>query len=135
HETEVLRSELHRLQTELAERRQELRGHCEQDPQTELDKLSYEIELREAEIARHESRLRGMGVLTAALEAERHRLGRELSTPLNKFLSPWLSELRGKPTHLEFDENGGRIVGIRTGENGSTHLLPFDSHSGGMQEQ
>src|SRR5690606_7522520 len=82
-----------------------------------------------------ESRLRGMGVLTAALEAERHRLGRELSTPLNKFLSPWLSELRGKPTHLEFDENGGRIIGIRTGENGSTHVLPFGSHSGGMQEQ
>lgn len=135
HEVELAQSELHRLQTELAERRVELRGHCEQDPQAELDRLDFEIETREAEIMRHEPRLRGIAVLDAALEAERHRLGRELSTPLNKFLSPWLSELRGKETHLEFDENGGRITGIRTGENGSTHILPFNSHSGGMQEQ
>jgi len=135
HEAEYSRLELQRLQTELAERRVELRGHCEQDPQAELDKLDFEIETREAEIMRHEARLRGIAVLDAALEAERHRLGRELSTPLNKFLSPWLSEMRGKETHLEFDENGGRITGIRTGENGSTHVLPFGSHSGGMQEQ
>jgi DNA repair exonuclease SbcCD ATPase subunit len=135
HESEKRREELHRLETELAERRMELRGHCECDPQTEIEKLDFEIETREAETLRHEARLRGLGVLQAALEAERHRLGREVGAPLNQFLSPWLSELRGKETHLEFDENGGRITGIRTGENGSTQSLPFGSHSGGMQEQ
>ena len=140
HEAEYSQLELQRLQTDLGERRVELRGHCEQDPQKELNDLAFEIETREAEIMRHEARLRGIAVLDAALEAERHRLGRELSTPLNKFLSPWLSEMRGRETHLEFDENGGRITGIRTtsmdaGENGSTHVLPFGSHSGGLQEQ
>jgi DNA repair exonuclease SbcCD ATPase subunit len=135
HDSENLRQELHRLETELAEKRAELRGHCEQDPQTEIERLEFEIETREAETLRHEARLRGLGVLQAALEAERHRLGREVGAPLNQFLSPWLSELRGKETHLEFDENGGRITGIRTGENGSTQSLPFGFHSGGMQEQ
>lgn len=141
HDSEILRQELHRLETELAEeRRVELRGYCECDPQTEIEKLNFEIEAREAETLRHEARLRGLGVLQAALESERHRLGREVGAPLNQFLSPWLSELRGKETHLEFDENGGRIIGIRTtnaeaGKNGSTQSLPFSSHSGGMQEQ
>ena len=140
HDAKTLQQAQHRLETELAEKRAELRLHCEQDPQKELNDLAFEIEMREAEIMRHEARLRGIAVLDAALEAERHRLGRELSTPLNKFLSPWLSELRGRETHLEFDENGGRITGIRTtsmddSENGSTHVLPFGSHSGGMQEQ
>lgn len=135
HEVEGQKSALHRAQTEIAERRAELRGHCEQDPQTELQRLEIEIELRDTETMRHEARLRGIGILTAALEAERHRLGRELGAPLNQFLSPWISELRGRETYLEFDENGGRIVGIRTDESGKTHLLPFDSHSGGMQEQ
>ena len=135
HDSENLRKELQRLETELAEKRVELRGHCEQDPQTEIARLNYEIETRQAETLRHEARLRGLGVLQAALEAERHRLGKEVGAPLNQFLSPWLSELRGKETHLEFDENGGRITGIRTGENGSTSSLPFSFHSGGMQEQ
>jgi DNA repair exonuclease SbcCD ATPase subunit len=144
HESENLRRELHRLETQLAERRVELRGYCEQDPQTELARLDFEIATRQAETLRHEARLRGLGVLQAALEAERHRLGREVGAPLNQFLSPWLSELRGKETHLEFDENGGRITSIRTSdgrtdENGSTQAstqsLPFGSHSGGMQEQ
>ncbi len=135
HEATRAREAQHRLETELAERRMELRGHCEQDPRTQLEELDYEIELRATELARHEARLRGMAVLGGAIEAQRHRLGRELGAPLNTYLSPWLSELRGKDTQLEFDENGGKIVGIRTGENGSTHILPFDSHSGGMQEQ
>src|SRR5690606_32040920 len=47
----------------------------------------------------------------------------------------WLSELRGKKTRVEFDENTGRITGVQTESNGSTHVLPFASHSGGMQEQ
>lgn len=135
HEATHARETQHRLETELAERRMELRGHCEQNPRTQLEELDYEIELRTVELARHEARLRGMAVLGGAIEAQRHRLGRELGTPLNTYLSPWLSALRGKDTQLEFDENGGRIVGIRTGENGSTHILPFNSHSGGMQEQ
>lgn len=135
HELEQQKSELHRLQTEIAARRAELRGYCDQDPQTELQRLESEIEHQEAEAMRHEARLRGIGILTAALEAERHRLGRELGAPLNRFLSPWVSELRGRETHLEFDENGSRINGVRTGSDGKVLLLPFDSHSGGMQEQ
>jgi DNA repair exonuclease SbcCD ATPase subunit len=135
HEANALRAKQHSLETELAEKRVALRGYCEQDPTTELDRIEFEIAEAEQKLARHEVRLRGMVVLEAALEAERHRLGRAITAPINEHLSPWLSALRGKPTRVEFDENTGRITGVLTKENASTHVLPFASHSGGMQEQ
>jgi DNA repair exonuclease SbcCD ATPase subunit len=130
-----LRDAQHRLEKELAEKRVELRGYCEQDPQTEMDRLEFEIAGCEQELERHETRLRGLAILEGALEAERHRLGRALAAPLNEYLSPWLGELRGKNTHVEFDEGTGRLTGVLTEENGSTQALPFASHSSGMQEQ
>jgi DNA repair exonuclease SbcCD ATPase subunit len=134
-----LADELQALQNELLQRRSDLHHQCDQDPRTELDQLAYDIEVRETELARQEARLRGIAILEAALEAERHRLGRALAEPLNRHLSPWLSEIRGKETHIEFDENGKRITKIRTttidGDEQATISLDFASHSGGMQEQ
>lgn len=136
HEERALREEQHALENELGAKRATLRGFCEQDPQTEMDNLEWEIALREEEIVRHESRLRGVAILEAALDAERHRLGRAIAAPLNEYLSPWLTELRGKATRVEFDEGSGKIIGVQTrSSDGSTHVLPFGSHSGGMQEQ
>jgi recombinational DNA repair ATPase RecF len=138
-EAKELREEQHRLEKEVGAKRAELRMHCEQDPQTEMERLEFEITAREQEIEKHEARLRGVAILEGALEAERHRLGRAIAGPLNEYLSPWLSELREKPTRVEFDENTGRIMGVQTQtttpQGVSTHVLPFASHSGGMQEQ
>lgn len=134
-EAGTLASALQSLENELLQRRSDLRHQCEQDPRTEMDRLDYEIELRETELSRHEARLRGIAILEAALEAERHRLGRALAEPLNQHLSPWLSAIRGKETHVEFDDNGKRITKIRTRDGESTISLDFASHSGGMQEQ
>jgi DNA repair exonuclease SbcCD ATPase subunit len=134
-EADELREAQHRLEKAVAEKRAELRGYCEQDPQTELDRLGFEIAACEEELARYEMRLRGLAILEAALEAERHRLGRAIAAPLNEHLSPWLSDLRGKHTRVEFDEDTGRLTGVLTEENGSTQVLPFSAHSGGMQEQ
>jgi DNA repair exonuclease SbcCD ATPase subunit len=134
-EAAQLNEQKHGFESELAARRAELSVHCAQDPQTRLDELSFEISERETEIEKHEARLRGLAILEAALEAERHRLGRAIAAPLNEYLSPWLSELRGKPTRVEFDESTGKLSGVQTKEGESTFLLPFSSHSAGMQEQ
>jgi DNA repair exonuclease SbcCD ATPase subunit len=135
YEAAQLADEKHTLESELATRRGELSVHCAQDPQSKIDELSFEIEEREIQVEKHEARLRGLAILEAALEAQRHRLGRAIAAPLNTYLSPWLSELRGKPTQVEFDETNGRLTGVQTREGESTFLLPFASHSAGMQEQ
>jgi len=134
-DAETLAGALQNLENELLQRRNDLLHHCERDPRTEMERLDYEIEVRETELSRHEARLRGIAILEAALEAERHRLGRALAEPLNQHLSPWLSAIRGKETHVEFDDNGKRITNIRTKDGESTISLAFASHSSGMQEQ
>ena len=136
---DALLEKLQSLKSELQERRSDLRHQCEHDPKTEIERLDLEIEDAESDLSRHEARLRGIALLEAALEAERHRLGRALAQPLNAQLAPWLSELRGKETHIEFDDNGQRITKVRTKEISPqgeiTISLDFDAHSGGMREQ
>ena len=131
----ILAAEAREKETELAKQRAVLHHKCEQDTRSEIERLSYEIGEKEAALERHEARLRGIAILEAALEAEHHRLGRALSEPLNQLLSPWLSAIRGKETHVEFDDNGGCITRVRTVEGESTVSLEFGEHSGGMKEQ
>ena len=116
--------------------RADLRHACEQDPETRLAELDAEIAQWAPEVAAHEARLRGLALLHAAIEAERARLSRDLAGPINLKLSPWLSQLRGKETHLEFDGSGTRIESVRTvNAAGNEISLPFGSHSEGMKEQ
>ena len=115
--------------------RADLRHACEQDPETKLAELSAEIAQWEPEVAAHEARLRGLALLHAAIEIERARLSRDLAGPINLKLSPWLSRLRGKETHLEFDGSGTRIESVKTTEADKTISLPFSEHSEGMKEQ
>ena len=124
--------------------RADLRHACEQDPETRLAELDAEIAQWAPEVAQHEARLRGLALLHAAIEAERARLSRDLAGPINARLSPWLSELRGKTTRLEFDGSGTRIESVKTGaangdgddgDDDNVISLPFSEHSEGMKEQ
>ncbi|MDQ3813555.1 MAG: AAA family ATPase [Armatimonadota bacterium] len=134
-----LAAQVREKETELTKQRAVLHSKCEQDTRSEIERLRFEIEEKQAGLARHEARLRGMAILEAALEAERHRLGRTLAEPINQLLSPWLSAIRGKETCVEFDDNGQRITRVRTKEitsDGETTVsLDFSEHSGGMKEQ
>ena len=123
------------IEKALVNLRADLRHACEQDPETKLAELDAEIAQWAPEVAQHEARLRGLALLHAAIEAERARLSRDLAGPINLKLSPWLSQLRGKETHLEFDGSGTRIEAVRTTMGASTISLPFGSHSEGMKEQ
>jgi DNA repair exonuclease SbcCD ATPase subunit len=123
-----IEKELVRLRTSL--------GHaCDQDPETKLQELESKITILEPEVARHESRLRGLALLDAAIQAERLKLSRDLAGPINEKLAPYLSKLRGKETYLEFDSNGTRIERVRTKDGEATISLPFSEHSEGMKEQ
>ncbi len=123
------------IEKALVNLRADLRHACEQDPETKLAELDAEIAQWAPEVAAHEARLRGLALLQAAIEAERARLSRDLAGPINLKLSPWLSQLRGKTTHLEFDGSGTRIESVRTGEGDALISLPFSEHSEGMKEQ
>ena len=123
------------IEKALVNLRADLRHACEQDPETRLAELEAEIAQWAPEVAHHEARLRGLALLHAAIEAERAKLSRDLAGPINLKLSPWLSQLRGKETHLEFDGSGTRIESVRTGMGESAISLPFAEHSEGMKEQ
>ncbi len=123
------------IERRLAERRRDLFHLCEQDPETRRDELDATIERLEPLVAEYEAKLRGLAILVAAMEALRARLGRDLGGPLNQKLSPWLSKLRGKDTHLIFSEDGAKLLSVRTREGDSTIELPFSEHSEGMKEQ
>ena len=123
------------IEKALVNLRADLRHACEQDPETRLAELEAEIAQWAPEVAAHEARLRGLALLYAAIEAERARLSHDLAGPINLKLSPWLSQLRGKTTHLEFDGSGTRIEAVRTGTEPDVISLPFAEHSEGMKEQ
>ena len=123
------------IEKALVNLRADLRHACEQDPETRLAELDAEIAQWAPEVAGHEARLRGLALLHAAIEAERARLSRDLAGPINARLSPWLSELRGKTTQLEFDGSGTRIESVKTGDGDNVISLPFSEHSEGMKEQ
>ena len=123
------------IEKALVNLRADLRHACEQDPETRLAELDAEIAQWAPEVAAHEARLRGLALLHAAIEAERARLSRDLAGPINLKLSPWLSQLRGKTTHLQFDGSGTRIESVKTGDGENAIELPFGSHSEGMKEQ
>ncbi len=116
-------------------RRRDLFHACAQDAGAEIQRLEAQIEGLEVEVARHEARLRGLMLLDAALQAERARLSRDLAGPLNEKIGPWLSDLRGKPTRLTFDEAGSKIESVLSSEGESTFELPFGEHSEGFKEQ
>ncbi|HEX9996939.1 MAG TPA: AAA family ATPase [Abditibacterium sp.] len=119
----------------LAERQRDLFHACGQDATAEIARLEAIIEAGEIEVARHETRLRGLALLDAAIQAERAKLSRDLAGPLNEKLGPWLSSLRGKNTKLAFDEAGSRIESVLTTEGEATISLPFAEHSEGLKEQ
>ncbi len=123
------------IEKALVNLRADLRHACEQDPETKLAELDAQIAQWAPEVAAHEARLRGLALLHAAIEAERAKLSHDLAGPINARLSPWLSELRGKTTHLEFDGGGTRIENVRTGDGENVISLPFAEHSEGMKEQ
>ncbi|BCM92163.1 DNA replication and repair protein RecF [Abditibacteriota bacterium] len=123
------------IERRLAERRRDLFHLCEQDPETRRDELDATIECLEPLVAEYEAKLRGLAIVCAAMEALRARLGRDLGGPLNQKLSPWLSKLRGKDTHLIFSDDGAKLLRVRTKEGGATIELPFSEHSEGMKEQ
>ena len=123
------------IEKALVNLRADLRHACEQDPETKLAELDAEIAQWAPEVAAHEARLRGLALLHASIEAERARLSRDLAGPINARLSPWLSELRGKTTQLEFDGSGTRIESVKTGDGDDVICLPFSEHSEGMKEQ
>ena len=123
------------IEKALVNLRADLRHACEQDPETKLAELDAEIAQWAPEVAAHEARLRGLALLHAAIEAERARLSHDLAGPINARLSPWLSQLRGKTTQLEFDGSGTRIETVRTGSDDNVISLPFSEHSEGMKEQ
>ncbi|RYX83718.1 hypothetical protein EON83_13150 [bacterium] len=123
------------IERRLAERRRDLFHLCEQDPETRRDELDATIERLEPLVAEYEAKLRGLAILCAAMEALRAKLGRDLGGPLNQKLSPWLSKLRGKDTHLIFSDDGAKLLRVRTKEGDSTIELPFSEHSEGMKEQ
>ena len=123
------------IEKALVNLRADLRHACEQDPETKLAELDAQIAQWAPEVAAHEARLRGLALLHAAIEAERARLSHDLAGPINLKLSPWLSQLRGKTTQLQFDASGTRIESVTTTANGATIDLPFGEHSEGMKEQ
>ncbi len=123
------------IEKALVNLRADLRHACEQDPETKLAELEAQIAQWAPEVAAHEARLRGLALLHAAIEAERARLSHDLAGPINLKLSPWLSQLRGKETQLQFDGSGTRIESVRTTTNETTIDLPFGEHSEGMKEQ
>ena len=123
------------IEKALVNLRADLRHACEQDPETKLAELDAQIAQWAPEVAAHEARLRGLALLHAAIEAERARLSHDLAGPINARLSPWLSQLRGKTTQLEFDGAGTRIESVQTGEGENVISLPFSEHSEGMKEQ
>ena len=123
------------IEKALVNLRADLRHACEQDPETKLAELEAQIAQWAPEVAAHEARLRGLALLHAAIEAERARLSHDLAGPINLKLSPWLSQLRGKETQLQFDGGGTRIESVRTTNGDSTIDLPFGEHSEGMKEQ
>jgi len=123
------------LEQTLAAKRRDLFHLCEQDPETRRDELDAQIERLEPQVAAHEARLRGLAILSAAMEIQRAHLGRDLAGPLNQKLGPWLSKLRRKDTTLVFSEDGAKLLRVRTKEGESTVELPFSEHSEGMKEQ
>ena len=123
------------IEKELVNLRADLRHACAQDPETRLAELDAQIAQWAPEVAAHEARLRGLALLHAAIEAERARLSHDLAGPINLKLSPWLSRLRGKATHLQFDGAGTRIESVATATGNGTIELPFGEHSEGMKEQ
>jgi len=130
-----LGEERSRIEQTLAAKRRDLFHLCEQDPETRRDELDAQIERLEPQVAEHEARLRGLAILSTAMEIQRARLGRDLAGPLNQKLGPWLSKLRGKDTHLIFSEDGAKLLRVRTREGDSLVELPFSEHSEGMKEQ
>ena len=123
------------VEKELVRLRTSLGFACDQDPATKLQELEAKISVLEPETARHETRLRGLALLDAAIQAERLKLSRDLAGPINEKLGPFLTQLRGKETALEFDGAGTKIERVRTKEGESTISLPFSEHSEGMKEQ
>jgi exonuclease SbcC len=130
-----LQEERSQIEQTLAAKRRDLFHLCEQDPETRRDELDATIERLEPLVGEHEARLRGLALLTAAMELQRARLGRDLAGPLNQKLGPWLSKLRGKDTHLIFSDDGAKLLRVRTKEGDATVELPFSEHSEGMKEQ
>ena len=123
------------IEKELVNLRADLRHACAQDPETRLAELDAQIAQWAPEVAAHEARLRGLALLYACIEAERAKLSHDLAGPINLKLSPWLSQLRGKETQLQFDGGGTRIENVATTTGATTIELPFGEHSEGMKEQ
>jgi uncharacterized protein YhaN len=122
-------------QQQLADKRASVRILCSNDPQGQVELLNEEIPVLEAELATEERKLGGLVLLELLLNAERLRLSRLLVEPLNQQVAPWLEEIRGRPTRLVVDENGGKIAGIVTRHGEREQDIPFSELSGGLKGQ
>jgi uncharacterized protein YhaN len=122
-------------QQQLADKRASIRILCGSDPQGRIEELEEEAAALETDLTKEERGLAGLVLLEFVLNAEQQRLSRLVSEPLNKQIGPWLEEIRGKPTRLVLDEDGGRIAKIITMKGGSEEEIPFSEASSGLKGQ
>jgi uncharacterized protein YhaN len=132
---EGLLQRVHEKQEALAADRREVCTICGEDPQGTIDQLRDEIAALDARLADHDRKLAALVLFQMVLAAERQCLARLIAAPLNDCISPWLKQLRGADSRLEFDPETSRITRIITDSDSGPIELPFDDHSEGMKGQ
>lgn len=130
------RERLHEMDRAMSDLRGQLRTLCDRDPAGQVAELEERVGELEPRVHGVETELAGLALLEAALEHRRRRLAQELARPIDDLLSPWLTRIRGVPTHALFDPEQARITGIEeTSPDGARRYFAFDDLSEGMKQQ
>jgi hypothetical protein len=132
---EALREEIEVIKRSLAHDRGEVRSRCLNDPQGQIDQLTSDIKQLERELADEERKLGALLLLDAILAEEQRKLTLLIAAPLNQQVGPWLRQIRGLDTTIEFDPQTSRITNVVTGAGTRSIPLPFAELSEGTKGQ
>lgn len=130
-----LRSRISEIQGDLQDFRAELRTRCGNDLQGCAEELEAQIQRAQRTLLGEERRLAAVLFLDFVLAAERKRVAKLVSEPLNQRISPWLTQIRGAQTEIVIDEADGRIATVITYRDGKPIELPFEELSSGLKGQ